>query len=190
MSSILLTAPAAEPLALDEARAFLRADTNDDDELIASLIAAARGHVETQTRRALMTQGWRLTLDCWPADGRIAVRPGPLRELTAARVFDLAGNATALDLQHFVPDLGACELVVAPWAATQPTRLAAGIELDVTTGYGDTALDVPEPLRHAMRLLIAHWYENRGLVVTGAMSLADLPATVAALIAPYRMVSL
>ena len=100
------------------------------------------------------------------------------------------GNATALDLQHFVPDLGACELVVAPWAVMQPTRLAAGIALDVTIGYGDTALDVPEPLRQAMRLLIAHWYENRGLVVTGAMSLAALPATVAALIAPYRMVSL
>ena len=190
MSSILLTAPTAEPLALDEARAFLRADTNDDDELIASLIAAARGHVETQTRRALITQGWRLTLDAWPADGRIAVRPGPLRELTAARVYDLAGNATTLDLQHFVPNVGACELVVAPWALMQPTRLAAGVELDVTVGYGDTALDVPEPLRQAMRLLVAHWYENRGLVVTGAMSLASLPATAAALFAPYRMVSL
>jgi uncharacterized phiE125 gp8 family phage protein len=190
MSSILLTAPAAEPLALDEARAFLRLDTHDDDEIVAALIAAAQLHIETQTRRALITQGWRLTLDAWPADGRIAVRPGPLRDLTAARVTDLAGNATALDLQHFVPDLGACELVVAPWAVMQPTRLAAGIALDVTVGYGDTALDVPEPLRQAMRLLIAHWYENRGLVVTGAMSLAALPATVAALLAPYRMVSL
>jgi uncharacterized phiE125 gp8 family phage protein len=67
---MILTAPVAEPLALDEARAFLRADTNDDDELIASLIAAARTHVEALTRRALITQGWRLTLDAWPADGR------------------------------------------------------------------------------------------------------------------------
>ena len=190
MSSILVTAPAGEPLALDEARAFLRADIHDDDELIASLIAAARSHVEALTRRALLTQGWRLTLDAWPADGRIPVRPGPLRELTAARVYDLAGNATTLDLQHFVPDLGACELAVAPWALMQPTRLAAGIELDVTVGYGDSGADVPEPLRQALRLLVAHWYENRGLVVTGAMSLASLPATVATLTAPYRMVSL
>jgi uncharacterized phiE125 gp8 family phage protein len=185
MSSILLTAPAAEPLALDETRAFLRLDTHDDDETIAALVAAARQHVETETRRALITQGWRLTLDAWPAEGRIRVAPGPLRELTAARVYDLAGNATALDLQHFVPDPGACELVVAPWALMQPTQLAAGIALDVTVGYGDTALDVPEPLRQAMRLLIAHWYENRGLAA-GLTS----PARVAALIAPYRMVSL
>jgi uncharacterized phiE125 gp8 family phage protein len=190
MSSFLLTAPAAEPLTLDEARAFLRVDTHDDDEPIAALIVAARLHIEMQTRRALITQDWRLTLDAWPADGRIPVQPGPLRELTAARVYDFSGTATALDLQHFVPDLGACELAVAPWALMQPTRLAAGIELEVSVGYGDTALDVPEPLRHAVRLLVAHWYENRGLIVPGATSLASLPASVAALIAPYRMVSL
>ena len=49
--------------------------------------------------------------------------------------------------------------------------------------------DVPEPLRQAIRLLVAHWYENRGLVATGT-TIAVLPATVAALIAPYRMLSL
>ena len=190
MSSILLTAPAVEPLALDDVRAFLRVDAHDDDELIAALVAAARLAVETQTRCALITQSWRLTLDCWPADGRIRVAPGPLRELTAARVYDLANNSYAVDVQHFVPDAGACALVVMPWALTQPTRIAAGIELDVTVGYGDAAEDVPEPLRQAMRILIAHWYENRGLIVPGAMRLAALPATAAALIAPYRMVSL
>jgi uncharacterized phiE125 gp8 family phage protein len=190
MSSILLTVPTAEPLALDDVRAFLRVDAHDDDELIAALVAAARLAVEAQTRRALIAQGWRLTLDCWPADGRIPVRPGPLCALTAARVYDLANNSYPLDVQHFVPDAGACELVVMPWTLMQPTRIAAGIELDVTVGYGGAAEDVPEPLRQAMRILIAHWYENRGLVVPGAMRIAALPATAAALIAPYRMVSL
>ena len=153
MSSILLTPPAAEPLALDEARAFLRLDTHDDDEIVVALIAAARLHIETQTRRALITQGWRLTLDAWPADGRIAVRPGPLRDLTAARVTDLAGNATALDPQHFVPDLGACELVVAPWAVMQPTRLAAGSSPPPTSPGWSTsprgAGVAPSPARRA-----------------------------------------
>ena len=49
--------------------------------------------------------------------------------------------------------------------------------------------DVPEPLRQAIRLLVAHWYENRGLIAVGGQT-AVLPATVAALIAPYRMLSL
>ena len=35
------------------------------------------------------------------------------------------------------------------WALPQPGHLAAGIELDVTVGFGEAAIDVPEPLRQA-----------------------------------------
>jgi uncharacterized phiE125 gp8 family phage protein len=89
-----------------------------------------------------------------------------------------------------VPDIAAAALVFAPWALPAPGRIAAGIELDVSVGYGDAATDVPEALRQAIRLLAAHWYENRGLVITGVAQVAALPSTVAALIAPYRMLSL
>lgn len=188
MTSILLTPPAAEPLALDETRAYLRVEHNDDDELIAALIAGARIHVEAQTRRALMTQGWRLILDEWPGDGRIDVRPAPLQAVTAARVYDSEGDAQTLDLQAFVADLGVSALVFMPGVLAAPSRVAAGIELDVTVGYGG-ATDVPEPLRQAVRLLVAHWYENRGVVAAGGEG-ASMPAGVAALLAPYRMLSL
>ena len=69
------------------------------------------------------------------------------------------------------------------------SRIGAGIELDVTAGYGDAAIDVPEPLRQAIRLLVAHWYENRGLIASGTTT-SVLPSTVAALLAPYRVLSL
>ncbi|HWK97666.1 MAG TPA: head-tail connector protein [Pseudolabrys sp.] len=185
MPSILLTAPAAEPLSLAEAKTFLRVEHGDDDDVIGALIASARIHVEAQTRRALITQHWRLVIDAWPADGRLKVLPAPLAALDAARVYDGSG-ATSLDLQSFVIDKAGSQLVFAPWALAQPGRAAAGIELDIIAGYGDAASDVPEPLRHAVRLLTAHWYENRGIAGAGS----SLPATVAALIAPYRMLSL
>jgi uncharacterized phiE125 gp8 family phage protein len=191
MSSLLLTAPTVEPLSLVEAKGFLRIEHNDDDALIMALMSASRIHIETETRRALITQSWRIVLDAWPANGRLSVRPAPLRALTAVRVYDFNGNAHVLDLQAFVLNFGASELAFMPWVLMQPTRIAGGIELDVSLGYGDTALDVPEPLRQAMRLLIAHWYENRGLVAPGfRISNATLPATVAALLAPYRVFSL
>lgn len=188
MSSILLTAPAVEPLSLAEAKAFLRVETAADDDVITALIASARIHVEAQTRRALIAQGWRLKRDAWPADGRLAVLPAPLRALTAARVYDAHGNATTLDLQSFVVDTAGSAIVFVPWAVAQPGRSVAGIELDVTVGYGDAASDVPQALRQAVRLLTAHWYENRGLATLGTITV--LPTTVAALIAPYRMLSL
>jgi uncharacterized phiE125 gp8 family phage protein len=189
MSSILLTAPAIEPLSLAEAKAFLRVETSDDDGVIGALIAGARIHVEAQTRAALITQSWRISADCWPEDGRLTILPAPLQALTAARVYDVEGLAHDVDTAAFVLDKGASVLAFAPWAVPAPGRIAAGIELDVTLGYGDAAADVPEALRQAIRLLVAHWYENRGLVTTTA-NYSALPQTVAALIAPFRMLSL
>ncbi len=42
MSSLLLTAPAVEPLSLAEAKAFLRVENTDDDDVISALIAGSR----------------------------------------------------------------------------------------------------------------------------------------------------
>jgi uncharacterized phiE125 gp8 family phage protein len=190
MPSILLTPPAVEPLSLDEAKDYLRVEHADDDALIAALIASARNHVEAQTRRALITQTWRHSCDAWPADGRIAVLPAPLQALAAARVYDDEGAAQTIDLGTFVVDAVAAPGVIAfpPWSVPAPGRKHAGIELDIVAGYGNAPSDVPGPLRLAMRLLLSHWYENRGIVAESSAS--PLPASVAELIAPYRVLSL
>lgn len=188
MPSRLLTPPAVEPLTLAEAKAFLRVEHDADDAVIAALVAAARGHVEAHTRRALLTQTWRLTREAWPADGRIVVSPSPLQALAAARVTDASGVAHELDLGGFAVDAAAAVLVFAPGSLPPPGR-PAGIALDITVGYGDAPADVPEPLRQAVRMLTAHWYENRG-VAAAEVGAALLPLSVAALLAPYRAVTL
>ena len=189
MSSILLTGPAVEPLALADAKAYLRVEHDDDDELIAALLSGARINVETDTRRALITQTWRIVRDTWPYDGRLAILPAPLQQISAARVYDSAGSTHAVDTQAFVIDKASGVLAFAPCSLPLPGRASAGIEVDVKVGYGDAPADVPEPLRQAIRLLLAHWYENRGLAAIGHQ-VAVLPASVAALIAPFRVLSL
>ena len=191
MSSILLDGPAVEPVSLAEAKAHLRVEHNDDDDTIAALIAGARIHVEAQTRRALIVQTWRVGRDSWPAGGRIAVLPAPLRALTAARIHRSDGSTLALD-----PDMFAADTVSAPGVLTftggappMPGRIVGGIEFDIETGYGEAPADVPEPLRQAIRVLVAHWYENRGLIAAG-QSVAVLPEAATALLKPYRVLSL
>ena len=191
MPSILLAGPAVEPITLAETKQFLRVEHDDDDDIITAFIAAARIHLETQTRRALITQSWRLTRDVWPATGCLALLPVPVRTLDAVRIYKLDGTTRALDPAQFTLDKSdaPARLVFANGVPPAPERAAAGIEIDITCGYGDAPASVPEPLRQAIRLLVAHWYENRGLIAVGS-EVAMLPQSVASLTAPYRVLAL
>jgi uncharacterized phiE125 gp8 family phage protein len=61
--------------------------------------------------------------------------------------------------------------------------------VDFTAGYGATSVDVPQPLRQAVRLLVTYWYEHRSAVVIGDMA-ANAPRGFSELVAPYRKVAL
>jgi uncharacterized phiE125 gp8 family phage protein len=189
MSALLLAPPASEPLSLADAKQFLRVEHGDDDAVITALIAAARAHVEAITRRALMAQTWRFVLDAWLANGRVAPRIGPLRTLSAARVYDTISHANVLDVQGFVVDVSANVIAAPYWALPVPGRSVAGIELDVICGFGAVASDVPKDLLQALKMLVAHWYDNRGVVAAGG-NVSMQPAGLCALIAPYRVLSL
>lgn len=188
MSAILLTAPATEPVSLTEAKSWLRVATSDDDDLIESIVTSARQHLESQTQRMFITQVWRLVFDAWPPDGLVEAVPAPLQSLDAVRVYDESGASHDIDLGGFVVDRAGSAIAAPVWTLPMPGRAVAGIEIDVTAGYGDDPSDVPAPLRQAIRQLVAHWYDNRGVVATGAESV--LPAGVRLLIAPFRRVSL
>lgn len=50
MSSLLVTAPAIEPVSLAKAKAFLQVETGDDNDVIDVLIAGSYIHVEAQAK--------------------------------------------------------------------------------------------------------------------------------------------
>jgi len=186
MPAILLTPPAAEPLSLAAAKQFLRVGHDADDELIAALIASARAEIEIATRRVLITQTWRLVLHRWPAPRRIVSPVNPLRTVAAARVFDADGAPEAVATTDFLLDTASVPGVIDLSQASlpEPGRQLAGIEIDVTAGYG-AAADVPAPLVQAMRLLVARAYEHRDRAEADGLS-----DEVAKLLAPFRLVSL
>ena len=147
MSSILLTAAAVEPVTLAEAKAYLRVEHDDDDDVIAALIAGARIHVEAQTRRALITQSWRLVRDAWPADGRHRGAAGAAAQRSSPRASTTrTARRTRSIRQAFVVDNAAAPAVIAfaPWCAAGagPRRRPASRSTS-TVGYGDAAADVP-----------------------------------------------
>src|SRR5262245_60811773 len=95
MNITTLAAPAAEPLGLAEAKAYLRIGFDGEDDLVSSLITAARSRIEEACGLALISRTLRVTLDCWPAGivetrvFRLPVRPAA--SLTAVKVTDAVG---------------------------------------------------------------------------------------------------
>jgi uncharacterized phiE125 gp8 family phage protein len=192
MPLILTSGPAAEPIALDEAKAHLRVDGAAEDTLIASLIVTSRLHVEAAVGLALITQSWSWFLDAWPLGPALDLPLRPVQSIAAVRTYDEAGTPAPLDpATWFLDGAGAPPRLVRQGALAwpKPARIANGIEVAFTAGYGDAAADVPPPIRQAILVLVAHWYEHRSPLETTARA-EPLPNMVSDLLAPYRTVRL
>ncbi len=175
MPATLLTAPAAEPVSLGQAKAFLRLEHDAEDALVAGLIVAAREQVERLTRRVLVAQRWRLAVAV-PDDGApIPLRPRPVQQIEAVRA-RRGGGLEALAAEQYQFDWAGERLLLSAGAG------ARFVEIDLACGYGDPE-DVPESLRLAVERLVADAFERR----SGA---DGPPADVSDLVAPYRDVRL
>lgn len=186
MTLILTAGPAEEPVTLAEARAFIRLDDTSEDMLVTALITAARATLEAETRRAFVTQQWRLLLDRFPEEA-ILLPLAPVSAVAAVSLVARAAPDEMLDAALYELDLASEPPRI--WRAEggawpQAKRRAAGIAIDFIAGYGG-AEAVPQALKQAVLLLVAHWFETRLPVAFGDAG-ADIPLTVAALIAPYR----
>ncbi|ADZ71351.1 head-tail connector protein [Polymorphum gilvum] len=182
MTAVLTNPPAVEPVTVEDMRAHLRLAHEAEDALLAELIAAARSQVERETRRALIAQGWRAYFDAWPA-GRIVRLPvAPVIAVAAVTVYGTDGLPADLDPVDWRLDGPAARLRVAAGAGGDA---ANGIEIDFTAGYGAAPADVPAPLRQAIRLLAAHWYEHRE--AGSDLALASVPHGLDRLLSVYRV---
>jgi uncharacterized phiE125 gp8 family phage protein len=183
--------PAAEPVTVADAKAHMRIDTDAEDVLIGSLLLTSRLHIETALSLALITQSWTMTLDRWPSARQLDLPLAPLRSIDEVRVKDARGDATEVPEQNYLVDLASRppRLVWNNCAPPLPGLAAKGIEIDLTAGFGDTADTVPAPLKHAILMLAAHWYEHRDPQEIGAAG-ARIPDAVGDLINPFRTIRL
>lgn len=190
MTLTRITEPSAEPVTLAEVKQHLRLSHDSEDALVSSLMKAAREEVEQATGLALISQQWRLYLDCWPVSQIILLQRTPVLSLDSVTVFDEAGVPSTLALSGLVLDRASRPARIAmPDGLTQPGRDINGIEVDFTAGFGATGVEVPDGLKRAIMLLAAHWYEYRGAEPFDRAS-AAWPPNFERIIARYRRVGL
>ena len=187
---LLTTAPAIEPVSVDEVRLHCRVpDTfHDDDAYLATLIVAARTLLEQQCWSSFVTQVW----DFWWSsfDSRLFIPRGPLILITKFQyrstespyaLTEIAAATYETSTENQFP------FVRLAYNQTWPTSRghADDIYMRASLGYGATAASVPMPIRHAIKLLVGDWYSNREETPGGVPRRVE--SRVDALIGPYRI---
>src|SRR5690242_14642324 len=90
---VVVTAPAAEPVTLAEAKDHLRVDDTNSDSRITSRIKAARTAAENFMQRALVQRTYRLTLEGFPANGCALELPfSPAVSVDSIKYYDTSGT--------------------------------------------------------------------------------------------------
>lgn len=192
MYTVLASAPAAEPISTADAKEHLRVTVSDDDSYIDDLVIAARKNLEGILDRKLITQTWDLYLDRWPAGDSIVLPFGSLQSVTSVKFYDR--DDTEYTLSSSVYRVATWEVngrVVLKDAQNWPSttlRNVGGVVVRFVCGYGDAGSDVPEPLIHAMKLTIGHYYENReSVIIAQGLTPVEVPDAAKALAYPYRI---
>lgn len=189
MSLSELTAPASEPVSLSELKQQLRVTHGEEDDFITGIARAARIVTETVCRKAWVSRAFEWTFDQWPEEllaHGFGLPLGPVMAIDEVAIAGSDGSFAPLDSSSFALSVTRPRLTftVTPPA---PGLAAGGIRLRFTAGYG-TSADVPAPVRQAISLLTAHYFERREPYENSRVT--PVPETVAALLAPYREMSL
>lgn len=163
MALKLITAPAIEPVGLQEALNFLQIDYAPDSTVVTDMIAVARRQAEIITGRQLISATWELRMDTFPAT--IYLPNPPLQSITTFKYLDASGVEQSLvENTNFIVD-----------AYSEPARLTPAfgevwpvsysvfnaVRVKYLCGYGVLATDVPGPIRAWIKTFIGALYENR-----------------------------
>lgn len=188
MTLVMTSGPVTEPIGVAEAKAHMRVDSTAEDTLISSLIVTSRLHIEAALGLALLTQTWSYFIDAWPRSREVVLPLKPVQAVSAVRVWTQEGTSQMLPADAYTLDgEGKPPRLVLSRSAAPPVpgRSASGIEIAFSAGYGDAGADVPAPIRQALLLLVAHWFENREPHRANLYE-AEIPHMVSTLLAPYR----
>jgi uncharacterized phiE125 gp8 family phage protein len=157
--------PAVEPVTLAEASAYADYEGNETskNELISSLIVAARRKVERDAGLALITQTRQAKFDCFPC----GYQRFPVAPIQSVAITYLDGDGASqtwgtsnyqLDDHNMPPRVAPVNGVV--WPTTKTGTFEAAT-FTLVCGYGADVADVPEEAKTAIKLLVRDWFWGR-----------------------------
>lgn len=208
----LVTAPALEPVTLADAKLFARISTSADDAIVTSLIQTAREWLETWTRRAFVTQTWKLALDNfpiyydwyeyspyqttapyqsasqWQTQNIIRLPVPPLQSVSLVQYIDTSGVLQTLAaVTGYQVDAASEPGRIAPaygtfWPSVQAQISAVTIQFVAGYDVGGGA-KIPSRVQTAIKMAVASWYQNREMV---GLPLAEQPLALRSIVSSLK----
>lgn len=197
------SAPSAEPVTLAQAKMHAKIDHSYEDDLIETIISAARSTAEKYLQRALITQTLTMTLDKFPGyqpfvpeltysgyrESVIYLPRNPVQSVSEVRYVDDSGVTQTLDASRYRVDTDSEPARITPvydelWPSTRVTIKT--VEVDYIAGYGAADTDVPANIRLAILMMVSTWYNIRQDVAIG-VSTQKIPHSAEHLMGPYRV---
>lgn len=191
MSYYILTKLAGDialPVSVESCKLDLKIQHNADDELLEDYIAAACALVGGKSGivgKVLTAETWQLKLRA--ASGCVVLPLSPVQSITSITYFDADNISQSLDVDDFALYGDEDSAFIEPktginWPSVYSRRDA--ITINFVAGFGAPA-DVPKNITRAIRLIVAHWYENRTAVLVGVTA-QELPLAVESLLGISR----
>lgn len=183
-------APATYPVTLDELKAHLRIDHDDEDAQLSSYIAAATARLDGWSGvmgRCLVSQTWVWRIEEFPGRKWLELPFPGVQSLTVAyydpqNVLQTFASSNWQIVPGPVADMLMLEEFASwPSVADRPDA----ISITMVAGYG-AAADVPADVRQAVLMMAAGFYEFREDVQSGQLDV--LPMGAMDLIQPHRVI--
>jgi hypothetical protein len=199
MSQILnlITPPAVEPVAYstaspnyvngNDAKSWLRLDTDDDQATVTRLISVSRYLSEKHLERSFITTSWEMYFDGFPYGGGyfnrrerynygsqnwlpsnqaepLKLSRPPLISVTSLQYLQASNTWITLDPSTYRVVPGTPGRVLPAYGSIWPFPLPqdASVKVEYTSGYGPDSTYVPATIIQGILTGVTFLYENRG----------------------------
>jgi uncharacterized phiE125 gp8 family phage protein len=170
------TAGMALPIVtINEAQAYVRIETGEEEAVLAGLIRTASALCESFINQVVIARGFELDLPASGAWERLAVTP--VRSIAEVDGVDSSGTAAPLASGAYTIDIDSAG---DGWVRVSRVDGAIRVRVGGTAGIADEQNGVPEPIRQGVLRLVAHMFTTRD------GESGEPPAAVTALWRPYR----
>ena len=173
----------ASVISTSDLKNHLRVTSSDEDSLINSYRTAACQFVENYCNTRLTSQSVYFYASTFGAIGEFQI--SPVISVTAVEYKTSQGGSyiSLGSTNYYVERARVPALIKFMTAPSVDNDAIAPVRVTATCGYATT----PEPLVHAVRLLVAHYFENRQAAEVGFIK--EIPLGIKSLLNTYRSIS-